>query len=64
MTEETTPQQIADHNAGKAAELLEIAGVCNEVLKRKIRKLIYYTADDVETLLKGKKGEGNGNKIF
>jgi len=40
-------QEIADNNAGRAKEALEIAGVCNEALVRKISKLIYYTADDI-----------------
>ena len=55
--DEQTPQSIANHNAGKAAELLEIAGVDNDALKRKIRKLIYHTADDVVAILKSKEGD-------
>lgn len=54
-------QEIADTNAGRASEALELAGVENIALKNKIRKLIYYTADDVKKVLEGE-GKENGNK--
>jgi hypothetical protein len=47
-------QEIADNNAGRAKEALEIAGICNEALVRKIGKLIFYTADDVRKELEKK----------
>jgi hypothetical protein len=57
-------QDIANTNAGRAVEALEIAGIDNQHLKNKIKKLIYYTADDIIKLIEGegKDGEGKFNK--
>ena len=52
-------QEIADNNAGRAKEALEIAGICNEALYKKIGKLIFYTADDIVKLIEGE-GVKNG----
>jgi hypothetical protein len=57
-------QDIANTNAGRAIEALELAGVNNQHLKKKIKKLIYHTADDIANLIEGdgKDGEGKFNK--
>jgi hypothetical protein len=53
-------QEIADNNVGRAREALEIAGIYNEALHKKIGKLIFHTADDVrKELEKNIEGEGN-----
>jgi hypothetical protein len=58
-------QDIANTNAGRAVEALEIAGIDNQHLKNKIKKLIYYTADDIIKLIEGegKDGENTGKYI-
>ena len=40
-------QKIAENNAGRSAEALELAGINSDTLKRRIKKLIYFTAQDV-----------------
>jgi hypothetical protein len=51
-------QDIANTNAGRAVEALEIAGINNQHLKNKIKKLIYYTADDIIKLIEGEGKDG------
>jgi len=53
-------QDIANTNAGRAVEALEIAGIDNQHLKNKIKKLIYYTADDIANLIEGEGKDGEG----
>lgn len=48
-------QVIADTNAGRALEAFEIAGVENQALRSKIKKLIFFTADDVRKELEKNK---------
>lgn len=43
-------QEIAEINAGRAMQAMEVAGVDNPILKKRIKKLIYYTAEDVAKL--------------
>jgi len=53
---ENNIKKVTETNVGRAMEALELAGVENETLKRRIRKLIYFTADDIERICK--EGEG------
>lgn len=51
-------QEIANMNAGRASEAFELAGIENQALKLKIRKLIYYTADDIKKVYEGEGKDG------
>jgi len=39
----------------RAMEALELAGVSNQSVKKSIKKLIYYTHDDIMKALEGEK---------
>ena len=58
---ENNIKKVTENIVGRAMEALEFAGVENETLKRRIRKLIYFTADDIERICK--EGEGKNEMV-